>query len=733
MLSLAPPFLTTGDVMIFRDDVDSEAFYYVCQRPSIAKDADGNPVISMYCILPESGVRDDNDIVEAGLNLDVDLSITDKEFEEVKKLIKKSYGVNPKRLSPAPLHDGKVQFAMALSNGDKDPNWFVTSGMSPSMTGSNRVSLVVRANGKDAETMMAAAVDGIVPACIYYSLNLIGIAPVYHARMEAKMETIYHRFQQTSGVQWTLLSSEVDRVFSDLQEDKSLTVCIEETDPDIHSEALASLMNELKSKVIDTLFQPVTLEKNSAGRSPGLISSLLGGAYAMKKSIDQRVLGDFVVDLSQKNAKLYGFYPQSQLDSMIQAAGIDMKSLVKWIRLDDLPYFEQKVDLQIAGEAFEAASVEKVQLECRVVDTDTNEIVYEQTQPPIPLFDRENPSSCFYFRRERKRNLVFEYRSTMYLKGGSSLLPGQVESDWCRTENPYIYVNPGALLNKFKLELILDDVAVFKKTTQIMAMVEIVTYPDNAVVLTAEPMFFKDGDVDSKTVTVLARKDDELRYNISLYYYLPGKNLEFKYNGLELPVFAIPNPFEKQWSVDLKSHCNWEEISRMYLYTRYLDVEQDRWIENEFTFSEEMPSCTMMAQCGPNTPSRVFEYSVYIDYVDGNRPPAEAGWYRHKGSPSLHLYGDRIVSERVVRIRLNNPEALSNPSVKSASLVFVKDGAKVDEVSLTGAELEYACRPNMDGYACYIAVKKKDNRPLETKTMYPLESDELEIEFPQRL
>ena len=732
MLSLSPPFLTLGDVMVFRDDVDPESFYYICQRPSLARDNDGKPVISVYCVLPESGVRSEDDILEAGLNLDVDLSVSDEELKEVKKLIQKSFGVTPKRLSNAPLHDGKVQFCMAQSNANSDSSWFVTSGVSPSMVGSNRVSLCVRASGKDAETLMAAAVEGVVPACVYYSLNLIGVSPVYHARMHANMETIYQRVQETSSVNAIFTSVSVDRILSDLESSKMLTVEIEETDPDIRSEAMSSLMSELRSKVIDAFFQPVPLEKNETSvgdKATQVIHSIIGGGYSMKKSINQRVLSEFTIDLSQKNAKLYGFYPQSQLDSMIQEAGVNMAEEVKWIRVDDLPYFEQVVNLRTAAEAFQEASIEGVQLECRVVDTDTGAEVYNQTQPPIPLFDRENNSYDFYFRRERKRNLAFEYRTTMYLRGVTTLLPGVIKSDWCRTDNPFIYVNPGNLLNQFKVELMLDDLAVFKTASQIMAMVEVVTYPEKAIVLSATPIMFSEANANSQFVSLLAGKDNDLRYNIELIYYLSGKNLSFRYEGFDSPVFVIPNPFEKQWTVDLKTHCNWDEISKVYLHTRYLDVEQDRWIEHEFQFTEGIPSGSLVAQCGPETPSRIFEYSVYVDYVNGDY--AEAGWYHHKGSPSLHLYGDRIVSEQLVRIRVKNPEAIHAPQVKTADLVLVKDGVE-DKVPITGAEIEYPCRPNLEGYLYYISIKKKDNRPFKTDK-YPIESEDIEIEFPVRI
>ena len=110
---------------------------------------------------------------------------------------------------------------------------------------------------------------------------------------------------------------------------------------------------------------------------------------------------------------------------------------------------------------------------------------------------------------------------------------------------------------------------------------------------------------------------------------------------------------------------------------------------------------------------------------------AEAGWYHHKGSPSLHLYGDRIVSEQLVRIRVKNPEAIHAPQVKTADLVLVKDGVE-DKVPITGAEIEYPCRPSLEGYLYYISIKKKDNRPFKTDK-YPIESEDIEIEFPVRI
>ena len=55
MLSLKPPYLVSGNLVLFRDDVDDACFYYVNQQPHISRDDTGAPVLTAYSILPESG------------------------------------------------------------------------------------------------------------------------------------------------------------------------------------------------------------------------------------------------------------------------------------------------------------------------------------------------------------------------------------------------------------------------------------------------------------------------------------------------------------------------------------------------------------------------------------------------------------------------------------------------------------------------------------------------------
>ena len=200
MLSLTPPYFTTGNLVIFRDDQINDCFYYASMLPRIARDKEDNPAISAYAILPESGsAANPENILEFGMNVDVDLGQTDAELEEARKEVKKQFGVSPKLFVPVPVHSGKVRFAMAQAGEEPDPDkWFVTSEVKPSLFGDNRASFAVRTSGSDAKKMLAAANKGAVSACVYYEMNLTGITPVYEAKMVAKMSTVYNRLKERS-------------------------------------------------------------------------------------------------------------------------------------------------------------------------------------------------------------------------------------------------------------------------------------------------------------------------------------------------------------------------------------------------------------------------------------------------------------------------------------------------------------------------------------------------------
>ena len=192
------------DLTIFLDDdPKSNVFYYISQKPRLVVNDNGRAALSSYALLPETGTNKNNErVVEAGLSLDVDLSVSDELLDEAKKEIEKLNfgGNNPKKdkivLSPAPVQDGLVYFVMGQAGNEPDKKWFVSSGFRPSMLGSNRASLAVRASGDQAKNLIATMSQNAMIGTLKYEMNLVGVTPVYKARLYANMQQVYHHIEE---------------------------------------------------------------------------------------------------------------------------------------------------------------------------------------------------------------------------------------------------------------------------------------------------------------------------------------------------------------------------------------------------------------------------------------------------------------------------------------------------------------------------------------------------------
>ncbi|UJH91436.1 hypothetical protein LZ575_01220 [Antarcticibacterium sp. 1MA-6-2] len=185
MLSYKPPFIQSGNLTIFSDDLNPDVFYYVCVEPNIIINTDGAPQIEAYAIIPESGVGERESILEAGIMIDISLAPGEEALQDARKAISKIHGQPPKQLVPAPIHDGKVKMMLAQAGEESDPKkWYISPEINSSVMGDNNAALVAKTTGDQAKLLIAALNSDVVAASIHYSLNMLGIAPVFKATMK---------------------------------------------------------------------------------------------------------------------------------------------------------------------------------------------------------------------------------------------------------------------------------------------------------------------------------------------------------------------------------------------------------------------------------------------------------------------------------------------------------------------------------------------------------------------
>lgn len=703
MLNLQPPFLDVGNLRIYTDDTDKDVFYYVNQKPRLCMNGEGKPALSVYAVVPESGVNKNNDsILETCLSVDIDLSVTDAELEAAREEIATNFKREPKTLSPAPLHKGIVKLMMLQkSDAEKDKKWFVSSGFSPSMIGTNRVSLAVRATGEDAKQLVAALSSNQVAATVYYDLEVVGITPVYKALMRVDMKQVYHHVEERTNLNLVFYNKDIEKIVDELEESHALTIEVEEQDPDIKAEAMKSLMNELKSEVTKLFFTEEKLPSDKvtadsvargiSGAFTNMFKSILPNYAYRRKEVDESVLKIYEINLRQKNAKTFPISPQGQLKEIIDTAGVNIDDCLEWVRVDDLEVKGQSVTVRLAANTFEGGVIKSVVTYCRVVDADSGEQVKE---PMTIAFDGDgvlagnnkedkdkavDMKKTFTYTRYRDKNYRYEYWSDIYIDAVPGLLPSPLKTKVRSTESNYIYINPADYYKTFQIDLNLPDQSVLEHANMILAQVDVVSDELEGKTVMSKDFKFEKNDNDHKILTVITEREMELGYKMDFTYVIPGeKDVTLHMDKPQRSsIFLVPNPFENKWEVDLDCVTDWDEVERVVIETRFKDAAKEDMVTNLFTFKEDHISDKLTVECSMETEKRTFEYYYHIYRRDGSK--VEGGWIPVENESYVLIDVTSLKPERTIKVRMKNPDDFGKFNLKEVKVFFYPPNEEDEE------------------------------------------------------
>ena len=670
MLNIHPPFLLAGNLHIYTDDTDPGVFYYVNQKPRLCTTDEGKPALSVYSVVPESGVGKDNDsILETGLSVDVDLGASEEELNSAREEIIKNFKRSAKVLSPAPLHKGVVKFEMNQNDGTENAkNWYVSSGFSPSMIGTNRVSLAIRTTGEDAKRLVAALSSNQVMATITYNLEVIGITPVYKAYLKADMQLVYHHINERTKYSFIYNNKDIEKIVDDLQETNALVVEIEETDPDIKSEAMKTLMNELKTQVVNQFFTKQELIDNNSigdkvkdavnGFFSGIMQSILPNYSYTKREVDKSQLRTFEINLRQKNAKTVPISPQGRLKDIVDNAGINIDDYLTWVLLDDLEVKGETVTVRLSANTFEGNFIKSVVTYCRVIDVETGLQIKE---PETIVFDSEDVSEKtklaknFTYTRYRNKQYRYEHWSHIYLDSVPGLLPSPLVTKVTTTESNYIYINPADFYKNFEIDLNLHDLSVFDKASLILARLKVVSDEFGGKTVMNKDFSFDKEHPDHKNLSIITEREMNLKYKIQFTYVVPNSkdlNLQLEETN-ESSILLVPNPFENNWQVDLDCLADWTTVDRVVIETRFQDALQEDPVTNTFTFKEDHSVDSLIAKCSLDTEKQKFEYYYRVYNRDGTH--IEGGWIPVENESYVVIDVVSLKPERTIKVKLKNP------------------------------------------------------------------------------
>ncbi|MEM8762382.1 MAG: hypothetical protein AAGD88_01125 [Bacteroidota bacterium] len=678
MLSYQPPFMDVGNLTIFKDDTDPETFYYANIQPAIVQNAEG-PSLAAYTILPESSTDESiNQVIDSSLSMEVSLGVSEEILDVAIEQIKEQWGKNAKRLLPVTVTDGKVYLILASAGEEPDPKeWYVSSGISPSIFGDNRAALVVKTSGEEAKRLVAALNEDMVAGHVYYEMNMLGIAPTFKARLRVKWDRIYKHFEDMKVKNFIFAREEISNTFDELKESSLVEMEIEELDPDVSQYASKALLDELKTEAVKNLFKPSVPPlsasqkiENRIAHGVGMIhSSIIPGSHYILRNNKEIQSNELIVDLRERKAKKYPFYPQALLSTMIQKAG-GLHDRLKWIKLDDLPFRPETITADLAADTFTIANIRSVKIDCEVWDQTLNKKERDHTF----IFDgKDKLKGTFKYTRQHSNVYRYRYRATIYINNEGTGLPSQMEVDWQDTESEFIYFNPSEYFENTKLQIGIDDTSIFEHTHLIETKVTVREKKSNKKVLTNT--FLLEADKEKKEphlLSLLHSKLHPVKIDLRVVYYIPGSE-EFT---LELPdhedfSFFIPNPFENKWTVELMSNADWEQTGKMIVETRIWDNTRGVWITDKFNFTKEQHSHQLGVVTSLDTPKENLEYRNTV--IKNNSDVVRGPWTDHKG-PIL-MVKDTVKPARSIKVMLAEAPDFEEFEIKelSVNIIYVDE------------------------------------------------------------
>ncbi len=672
MLSYQPPFMDVGNLTIFRDDTDPETFYYTNIQPSIVEKGEG-PAISAYTILPESSTdKDINQVMDTSLSLEVSLKVSEQILEIAKIQIKEKWGMNAKRLLPATVTDGKVYMVIASAGEEPDPkDWYVTSGISPSIFGDNRAALVVKTSGEEAKRLVAALNEDVVAGHVYYELNMLGIAPTFKAKMRIKWDRIYKHFEDMKVKNLIFFREEISNTLDDLKESSLVEMEIEELDPDVSEYASKTLLNELKTEAIKRLFNPsvppLSASKkieNRIAHAVGMIhSSIIPGSHYILRNNKEAQTNELIVDLRERKVKKYPFYPQALLSSMIENIG-GLDERLKWIKLDDMPFRTETVTVDLAVDTFKINNIKTIKVDCIVWDETNNKMENENTF----IFNKEDVvKGTFKYTRQNANTYKYRYKTTIFLDNEGTGLPAQMEVDWEETTSEFIYFNPTEYFENVKIQIGIDDTSIFNNAHLIETTINVKERDTDKKIL-SKSFLLKADDKDQKLLSLLYSKLNPVKIDLQIIYYIEGaQEYILDLEDHQDFNFFIPNPFENKWSVELMSKVDWGKTSKIITEVRVMDLTRKAWIQEKFSFTKDMDTHTFPVITSLNTPKEILEYKCTEVTSDGiiNR----GAWKEHNG-PIL-MVKDNVKPERTIKAKLIEAPDFNEYEIKEISLTIV--------------------------------------------------------------
>ncbi len=298
MLYLDAPIGPINGMMIYRDHQDTNLFYYVPERPRLARN-DGIP--EFVYLKYKRDITDNPDFDPATkeslgggfMAFTVDLGVEDNELEAIKDNLRE-FASGEIKLTPIQFRKGSVRLSISKDAADaKDAPPDQPRGLTffeetygttkPSLFGFNRANFAIVLSQEAATLFEAALRSGISPIGVIYDLEFLGLSPAFDVKITAEYSRIYDHLETEFGVrgqvQNVALAADIATAFQKLVDDGSVKVEVLNftDDQDLRkqaNDAVEWFKTELLKDFFKSALEPPGFMKQGSAGGLGLLGQL---------------------------------------------------------------------------------------------------------------------------------------------------------------------------------------------------------------------------------------------------------------------------------------------------------------------------------------------------------------------------------------------------------------------------------------------------------------------------
>jgi len=502
---------------------------------------------------------------------------------------------------------------------------------------------------------LSAALDGVTPIGVVYSLTFPGLQPAFHVKARVDWKKVYDHFSERTHMDFLFYESDIQKSIDKLVEDKviQLDVTVEGVGAEAMDAEREAAMTTIRQMIFDKFFEatlkPVTAA--GTGTASDVVETLtklarnaftLGCGYSyQRKEVTVEELRTLDIDFSARKAAERTIYPQAHVFNLLSGSGLTKDKLVTIVTPDDV----YKV---LPFEIMSAAAWDPDGIAGITVDLEYKDGTNGATHSKSVFLNKTKDRVTYRDWMDRTSGSVFRYKYEVVFQDGA--IPGpkpKVNSGpaWREAVGTVLVVNPRELYDAVQLEVMAVPDFPFNRWPAVQAVLRY-RADDGSF------EHFEDGVLTSakKSFSTAFRVDKRVggRREVRLSYVgATGEKVDTPWMPMEQDQWVVDDPHPDKLTVRAIVAGNRANIANLLVDLDYTDPVAHIHESGSLEFTKENMGSALSWSVNLADPAKR-RYKYRMTLVTTNGEFVQTGWIG-TDAPSLPV-GEVYVRRLTVEI-----------------------------------------------------------------------------------